>query len=240
MEWIIVAVIVTILLGWHEYRKSAAEKAEEDAVRQARKHPPPLPKAEAPPEVDQSISPPPVTAPQHEAMQEPVYTTQYENDTPTFRLSIESGMSIPEVSTEGTETLPDELRKVVIEIDSIYFGDNGPGRQERREHLKSIEWDLRIKLAKRWSGVDGSKLPIKSLTFQQNRLLNFAAAWYGIRPEYTWEGNKAPGRNIKFALRRSVASLEKHGFLKADERGTYWITDTGLQALETLPTIQRW
>ena len=83
-----------------------------------------------------------------------------------------------------------------------------------------------------WSGTSTGTLPIKILTYKQYECLEDARYGFkiiGLPP--TERKLPQPYKTRAHGL-KTVASLEKHGFLNEDGEGAYVITDHGLNALE--------
>lgn len=81
-----------------------------------------------------------------------------------------------------------------------------------------------------WSG-NSSSLPVKMLTYKQYECLEDARYGFcivGLPPteRHLPQPHKTRAHGLK-----TVASLTKHGFLKADMQGGHTITDLGLNAL---------
>ncbi len=82
-----------------------------------------------------------------------------------------------------------------------------------------------------WSGNSTGSLPVKILTYKQYECLEDARYGFrivGVSP--TERDSPQPHKTRGHGL-KTVASLTKHGFLKADADGGYAITDLGLNAL---------
>ncbi len=82
-----------------------------------------------------------------------------------------------------------------------------------------------------WSGNSSSSLPVKMLTYKQYECLEDARYGFcivGLPPteRHLPQPHKTRAHGLK-----TVASLTKHGFLKADIQGGHTITDLGLNAL---------
>lgn len=135
---------------------------------------------------------------------------------------------------DSIQDLPTDLRDITQEIQRIDQLGRDPAREERREQIKEIEYELRSKHRLRWNGKDAGPLPLKALTETQRCILSYAAGLYVIQIQggETIEIN----RNVLVAAKKSVERLVAHGFLKADQYGAFRITQSGLQALATLPT----
>lgn len=83
-----------------------------------------------------------------------------------------------------------------------------------------------------WSGTVTGSLPVKILTYKQYECLEDARYGFrivGLPP--TERKQPQPYKTRAHGL-KTVASLEKHGFLAKDPEGGLVITDLGLNALE--------
>ncbi|OOG45120.1 hypothetical protein [Polaromonas sp. A23] len=83
-----------------------------------------------------------------------------------------------------------------------------------------------------WSGTVTGSLPVKILTYKQYECLEDARYGFkivGVPP--TERKQPQPYKTRAHGL-KTVASLEKHGFLAKDPEGGFVITDLGLNALE--------
>lgn len=83
-----------------------------------------------------------------------------------------------------------------------------------------------------WSGTVTGSLPVKILTYKQYECLEDARYGFkivGLPP--TERKQPQPYKTRAHGL-KTVASLEKHGFLARDPEGGFVITDLGLNALE--------
>ncbi len=83
-----------------------------------------------------------------------------------------------------------------------------------------------------WSGTVTGALPVKILTYKQYECLEDARYGFkivGLPP--TERKQPQPYKTRAHGL-KTVASLEKHGFLAKDPEGGFVITDLGLNALE--------
>ena len=83
-----------------------------------------------------------------------------------------------------------------------------------------------------WSGTVTGALPVKILTYKQYECLEDARYGFrivGLPP--TERKQPQPYKTRAHGL-KTVASLEKHGFLAQDPEGGFVITDLGLNALE--------
>lgn len=83
-----------------------------------------------------------------------------------------------------------------------------------------------------WSGTVTGSLPVKILTYKQYECLEDARYGFkvvGLPP--TERKQPQPYKTRAHGL-KTVASLEKHGFLAKDPEGGFVITDLGLNALE--------
>lgn len=83
-----------------------------------------------------------------------------------------------------------------------------------------------------WSGTVTGTLPVKILTYKQYECLEDARYGFkivGLPP--TERKRPQPYKTRAHGL-KTVASLEKHGFLAPDPEGGFVITDLGLNALE--------
>ena len=83
-----------------------------------------------------------------------------------------------------------------------------------------------------WSGTVTGSLPVKILTYKQYECLEDARYGFkivGLPP--TERKQPQPYKTRAHGL-KTVASLEKHGFLAPDPEGGFVITDLGLNALE--------
>lgn len=83
-----------------------------------------------------------------------------------------------------------------------------------------------------WSGTVTGSLPVKILTYKQYECLEDARYGFkvvGVPP--TERKQPQPYKTRAHGL-KTVASLEKHGFLAPDPEGGFVITDLGLHALE--------
>lgn len=83
-----------------------------------------------------------------------------------------------------------------------------------------------------WSGAVTGALPVKILTYKQYECLEDARYGFrivGLPP--TERKQPQPYKTRAHGL-KTVASLEKHGFLAKDPEGGFVITDLGLNALE--------
>lgn len=81
-----------------------------------------------------------------------------------------------------------------------------------------------------WSGDETTALPIKTLSPHQSMCLNDAS--YGIRIVMVAPSERytSPTEGFSGHPSKTVNSLIKHGFLLADGKGSYTITDLGLRA----------
>ena len=83
-----------------------------------------------------------------------------------------------------------------------------------------------------WSGHSISALPLKTLTYKQYECLEDARYGFRIIGLPPSERSLPPPLKTRVHGLKTVASLHKHGFLRADGDSGYTITDLGLNALE--------
>ena len=83
-----------------------------------------------------------------------------------------------------------------------------------------------------WSGSTSGTLPLKTLTYKQYECLEDARYGFKIVGVTPTERKNAQPHKTRAHGQKTVASLAKHGFLKATDDNAYVITDHGLNALE--------
>jgi hypothetical protein len=83
-----------------------------------------------------------------------------------------------------------------------------------------------------WSGTTTGALPLKTLTYKQYECLEDARYGFRIVALAPSERKKPQPHKTRAHGLKTVASLQKHGFLDDDGTGGYVITDHGLNALE--------
>jgi hypothetical protein len=83
-----------------------------------------------------------------------------------------------------------------------------------------------------WSGTTTGALPLKTLTYKQYECLEDARYGFRIVALPPSERKQAQPHKTRAHGLKTVASLQKHGFLDDDGTGGYVITDHGLNALE--------
>ncbi len=83
-----------------------------------------------------------------------------------------------------------------------------------------------------WSGTTTGALPLKTLTYKQYECLEDARYGFRIVALAPSERKQPQPHKTRAHGLKTVASLQKHGFLDADGSGGYVITDHGLNALE--------
>ena len=88
----------------------------------------------------------------------------------------------------------------------------------------------------RWSGKSDGPMPIKNITYNQERCLGDASLGKRIIASSRDESYSNAPDDFANHQSRTVNSLVKHGFLVANGTGTFICTDLGLRAYESLPT----
>ena len=83
-----------------------------------------------------------------------------------------------------------------------------------------------------WSGTTTGALPLKTLTYKQYECLEDARYGFRIVAVAPSERKQPQPHKTRAHGLKTVASLQKHGFLDDDGTGGYVITDHGLNALE--------
>lgn len=83
-----------------------------------------------------------------------------------------------------------------------------------------------------WSGTTTGALPLKTLTYKQYECLEDARYGFRIVAVPPSERKQPQPHKTRAHGLKTVASLQKHGFLEEDGTGGYLITDHGLNALE--------
>lgn len=83
-----------------------------------------------------------------------------------------------------------------------------------------------------WSGTTTGALPLKTLTYKQYECLEDARYGFRIVALPPSERKQPQPHKTRAHGLKTVASLQKHGFLDDDGTGGYVITDHGLNALE--------
>ena len=83
-----------------------------------------------------------------------------------------------------------------------------------------------------WSGTTTGALPLKTLTYKQYECLEDARYGFRIVALPPSERKQPQPHKTRAHGLKTVASLQKHGFLDEDGSGGYVITDHGLNALE--------
>jgi hypothetical protein len=83
-----------------------------------------------------------------------------------------------------------------------------------------------------WSGTTTGALPLKTLTYKQYECLEDARYGFRIVALAPSERKQPQPHKTRAHGLKTVASLQKHGFLDDDGTGGYVITDHGLNALE--------
>lgn len=83
-----------------------------------------------------------------------------------------------------------------------------------------------------WSGTTTGALPLKTLTYKQYECLEDARYGFRIVAVAPSERKQPQPHKTRAHGLKTVASLQKHGFLDDDGTGGYLITDLGLNALE--------
>lgn len=83
-----------------------------------------------------------------------------------------------------------------------------------------------------WSGTTTGALPLKTLTYKQYECLEDARYGFRIVALAPSERKQPQPHKTRAHGLKTVASLQKHGFLDEDGTGGYVITDHGLNALE--------
>ena len=83
-----------------------------------------------------------------------------------------------------------------------------------------------------WSGSTSGTLPLKTLTYKQYECLEDARYGFRIVALPPSERKQPQPHKTRAHGLKTVASLQKHGFLDDDGTGGYVITDHGLNALE--------
>lgn len=83
-----------------------------------------------------------------------------------------------------------------------------------------------------WSGTTTGALPFKTLTYKQYECLEDARYGFRIVGVPPSERKQPQPHKTRAHGLKTVASLQKHGFLDDDGTGGYVITDHGLNALE--------
>ena len=107
-------------------------------------------------------------------------------------------------------------------------------------HIDAEEVMARVKEINKkrmkWSGkIDGS-MPIKNITYNQERCLGDASLGKRIIASSIDDSYRDAHDGFANHQSRTVNSLVKHGFLVADGTGAFVCTDLGLRAFETLPS----
>ncbi len=82
-----------------------------------------------------------------------------------------------------------------------------------------------------WSGNSTGSLPVKTLTYNQYECMEDARYGFRIVGLPPSERNLPQPHKTRAHGLKTVASLSKHGFLRADPQGGYVVTDLGLNAL---------
>ena len=82
------------------------------------------------------------------------------------------------------------------------------------------------------SGTTTGALPLKTLTYKQYECLEDARYGFRIVAVAPSERKQPQPHKTRAHGLKTVASLQKHGFLEEDGTGGYLITDHGLNALE--------
>ena len=83
-----------------------------------------------------------------------------------------------------------------------------------------------------WSGSNSGTLPLRTLTYKQYECLEDARYGFKIVGVTPSERKDAQPHKTRAHGQKTVASLARHGFLKATDDNAYVITDHGLNALE--------
>lgn len=83
-----------------------------------------------------------------------------------------------------------------------------------------------------WSGTSTGALPVKILTYKQYECLEDARYGFRIVGLPPTERKQPQAHKTRAHGLKTVASLNKHGFLEDDGEGGHLITDRGLHALE--------
>jgi hypothetical protein len=83
-----------------------------------------------------------------------------------------------------------------------------------------------------WSGTTTGALPLKTLTYKQYECLEDARYGFRIVAVPPSERKLPQPHKTRAHGQKTVASLQRHGFIDGDSTGGFLITDLGLNALE--------